>query len=71
MSKTPSLIKVFTMGKLKSGDGEFLGWKKLPGPDQIIEGRFSDGTIVYRRTNRGAKGLLKPASSSTRPTDME
>jgi hypothetical protein len=30
-------------------DAFFLGWRKLSGPDGLMEGRWSDGTVAYHR----------------------
>jgi hypothetical protein len=29
----------------------FEGWRRLPGPDGLMEGRWSDGTVAYHRPN--------------------
>jgi hypothetical protein len=45
-----TLAQAVIYGRMKAGDtAKFLGWKKLPEKERIMMGRWSDGTIVYRR----------------------
>lgn len=48
-----SLSDAFVQGKLAASPGAtFEGWKKLPGPERVIAGRWSDGTTVYRQRTK-------------------
>lgn len=38
------------LGKAGCRDGAiFVRWRRLPGPDGVLEGRWTDGTVVYHR----------------------
>ena len=50
-----TLHEAHALGKSKAAnDATFIGWRKLPGKDRTMEGRFSDGTVVYRRRGKEA-----------------
>ena len=50
-----TLAEAHALGKSKAAsDATFIGWRKLPGKERTMAGRFSDGTVVYRRRGKNA-----------------
>jgi hypothetical protein len=50
-----TLADAYELGKSKAAnDAAFIGWRKLPGKERTMAGRFSDGTVVYRRRGKNA-----------------
>ncbi len=50
-----TLTEAHALGKKKAAnDATFLGWRKLPGRERTMAGRFSDGTVVFRRRGKDA-----------------
>jgi hypothetical protein len=49
------LADAHAIGNAKAAnDAAFLGWRKLPGRERTMMGRFSDGTVVFRRRGKNA-----------------
>jgi hypothetical protein len=49
------LADAHTLGKAKAAnDATFIGWRKLPGKERTMMGRFSDGTVVFRCRGKNA-----------------
>lgn len=50
-----TLADAHAIGKAKAAnDAAFLGWRKLAGRERTMMGRFSDGTVVFRRRGKDA-----------------
>ena len=52
-TKKGNIDEAVTMGVMHATVGaKFEGWKKLRGKERVMEGRWSDGTVVYRTRRR-------------------
>lgn len=52
--KKATLEKGLVYGKFAGvEDATFLGWKKLRGKERVMEGRWSNGRVIYVSQERG------------------
>jgi len=66
-TEKPETVSLGTAAELGKGsaaaNAKFVGWTKLPAPERIMAGRFSDGTVVYRGKGK-AWVFGKPAKAT-------